>query len=74
MKKNPQSVSRESMQAVGKGDTVTLNPFIVTDSNNRHSFFVVTCDPVELRRGLSIIADTEFVAMFSGIVEVSKNA
>ena len=36
--------------------------------------FVVTCDPVELSRGLSIMADTEFVAMFSGIVDVSKKA
>ena len=35
---------------------------------------VVTCDPVELRRGLSIMADTEFVAMVSGIVDVSKKA
>ena len=74
MKKNPQSVSRESMQAVGKRNAVTLKPLIFRELNNKHAPLVITCDPVELSRGLSIMADTEFVAMFSGIVDVSKNA
>ena len=50
-----------------------------SDPKTRDNFtenfnFGVTCDPVELSRGLSIMADTEFVAMFSGIVDVSKKA
>ena len=44
------------------------------DNFTKECHFDVTCDPVELRRGLSIMADTEFVAMFSGIVDVSKKA
>ena len=71
MKKNSQSISRQSMQTIRKGDAVTLKPETFLQ---RMFIFVVTCDPVELSRGLSIMADTEFVAMFSGIVEVSKKA
>ena len=55
--------------------------YIFTDSEKNDLYAVgvvvvdvVTCDPVELRRGLSIMADTEFVAMVSGIVDVSKKA
>ena len=48
---------------------------VFTDSEKKDFYVVVvTCDPVELRRGLSIMADTEFVAMVSGIVDVSKKA
>ena len=56
---------------------------VFTDSEKKDFYLVVvvvvvvvdvTCDPVELRRGLSIMADTEFVAMVSGIVDVSKKA
>ena len=50
---------------------MTLKPEMFSQ---RIFIFVVTCDPVELRRGLSIMADTEFVAMVSGIVDVSKKA
>ena len=75
MKKNPQTISREAVQTIRKGDAVTLKPKKFLKISTRRLFhFVVTCDPVELSRGLSIIADTEFVAMFSGIVDVSKKA
>ena len=54
------------------------NKDVFTDSEKKDFYVVVavvvTCDPVELRRGLSIMADTEFVAMVSGIVDVSKKA
>ena len=69
------------MQAIGKGDAVTLKPKMFSQILIRRIYFylvvvviVVACDPVELRRGLSIMADTEFVAMVSGIVDVSKKA
>ena len=66
------SVDQQKVHADNKkrrrSDPETRNVF----KENFH--FVVTCDPVELSRGLSIMADTEFVAMFSGIVEVSKKA
>ena len=75
MKKNPQTISREAMQTIRKGDTVTLKTKEVFEDFNKKTFhFVVTCDPVELSRGLSIMADTEFVPIFSGIVDVSKKA
>ena len=65
------------MQAIGKGDAVTLKPKMFSQILRRRIFMLLlfsTCDPVELRRGLSIMADTEFVAMVSGIVDVSKKA
>ena len=71
MKKNPQTISREPMQTIRKGDAVTLKPKKFLKISTRR---LSTCDPVELSRGLSIMADTEFVAMFSGIVDVSKKA